>query len=250
VKLTAFALPGQPFGLVPASASRDWMDASVSGFANRCLPLKIANAHGWVLVNPFAFSAVWNGSEAVDAVTVTPDAQPDLPGLPVSHFGHGILTFHIPVLFRTEPGLNLLVTGPFNAPKHAIQPLSGIVETDWAPYTFTMNWRFTAADTPVRFERGEPFCQIMPMPRGLVEEQEPVIRNLQDAPDDNAAFEAWSRSRSQWNADLKVPGTQANRDEWQKAYFQGRDAAGARVESHQTKLKVRPFDVQTEAEQL
>ena len=36
-----------------------------------------------------------------------------------------------------------MVTGPFNQPKDAIQPLTAIVETDWAPFTFTMNWKFT-----------------------------------------------------------------------------------------------------------
>lgn len=250
MNLIAYVLPGHPFGIRPADAARDWMDASASGFANRCLPLMIANAHGWVLVNPVAFSAVWTGSQAYDGVTVTAEGDAAHGGLPVSHFGHGILTFHIPVLFRTEPGINLMVTGPINAPRHGIQPLTGIVETDWAPYSFTMNWKFTAPDLPVRFARGEPICHIMPVPRGLVEEQQPVIRNLHDHAQERDAFEDWSRSRSQWIADAKVPGTQANREEWQKAYFQGRRGDGSRVESHQTKLKVQPFVVDALAREV
>ena len=51
----------------------------------------------------------------------------------VSHFGHGILTFHMPCLFRTEPGVDLMVQGPINRPKDAIAPLSGIIETDGRP---------------------------------------------------------------------------------------------------------------------
>lgn len=247
--LTAYALPGQPFGLHPSDSGRDWMDASASGFANRCLPLKIANAHGWDLVNPYAFTATWSGSDAFDGVRIVPDSEPNTPGLPVSHFGHGILTFHIPVLFRTEPGINLMVMGPINEPKHAIQPLTGIVETDWAPYTFTMNWKFTAANIPVRFEEGEPFCQIMPLARGLIEQQQPVIRNLYDVLDVRETYESWSRSRSQWIADAKVPGTPAHEQEWQKAYFQGRKVDGSRVEGHQTKLKVQPFAVAAAAEE-
>ena len=31
---------------------------------------------------------------------------------PISHFGSGVLTFHVNALFRTEPGINLWVTGP------------------------------------------------------------------------------------------------------------------------------------------
>jgi hypothetical protein len=29
----------------------------------------------------------------------------------ISHFGHGILTFHLPCLFSTEPGAELMVHG-------------------------------------------------------------------------------------------------------------------------------------------
>jgi Family of unknown function (DUF6065) len=93
----------------------------------------------------------------------------------VSHFGHGILTFHIPCLFRTEPGIDLLVQGPVNRPKDAIAPLSGIVETDWAPYTFTMNWQFTRPGIAVRFEKGEPFCHVWPLQRGALQTVEPEV---------------------------------------------------------------------------
>ena len=48
----------------------------------------------------------------------------------ISHFGHGVLTFHVPVISRTERGWDLMVSGPINAPKDATAPLSGVVETD------------------------------------------------------------------------------------------------------------------------
>ena len=31
----------------PAEATREWMTDSPESFAYRCLPLNIANAHGW-----------------------------------------------------------------------------------------------------------------------------------------------------------------------------------------------------------
>ena len=40
-------------------------------------------------------------------------------------------------------GWNTFVTGPMNGIKDGIAPLSGVIETDWSPYSFTMNWRFT-----------------------------------------------------------------------------------------------------------
>ena len=49
-----------------------------------------------------------------------------------STFGSGFITFTIPVLFRTPKGINLRLTGPSNWIKDGVQPLDGIVETDWS----------------------------------------------------------------------------------------------------------------------
>ena len=65
--------------------------------------------------------------------------------------------------------------GPPNHIKDGIQPLAGLVETDWLPFPFTMNWLFTRPGT-VRFEKGEPFCFITLAQDKPLEEFEPVIR--------------------------------------------------------------------------
>ena len=39
-------------------------------WANRCLPLLIANESGWILRNPVAFSARWTGRADSDAITI------------------------------------------------------------------------------------------------------------------------------------------------------------------------------------
>ncbi len=62
ITLTAHAL-GPPADLRPAPARRDWMDESPGGFANRCLPLTIANSHGWEVVGDCGFEALWNGGQ-------------------------------------------------------------------------------------------------------------------------------------------------------------------------------------------
>jgi hypothetical protein len=102
---------------------------------------------------------------------------------PVSHFGSGIVTLHTGYLFETEPGFNMLVSGPPNHRKHGIVPLTGIIETDWSPYTFTMNWAFTDPGVTVRFEAGAPFCTFYPVERGSLEKFEPEIRPLEAAPE-------------------------------------------------------------------
>ena len=57
----------------------------------------------------------------------------------ISHFGSGVLTFHAGYLFRTPPGWAVWARGAPNTVKDGIVPLDGLVETDWLPFTFTMN---------------------------------------------------------------------------------------------------------------
>jgi hypothetical protein len=237
----AYAVPGRALEIRPAPFERDWMDASDQRFAYRCLPLNIANAYGWELLTPSGFTAGWTGGDGLDAILIAGDAGTDAPV--VSVFGRGGLTFHINFLFRTPPGYDLFVTGPINRPKDGISPLSGIVETDWAPFTFTMNWQFTRPNMLLRFEAGEPFCHIFPVRRGEIETMAPEIRDLASDPELEARFQAWSSSRVTFNRDLKVEGSEAHAAKWQKHYYRGQDVAGAATDAdHRTKVRVKPFE--------
>ena len=110
-------------------ATRAWMDATPEAFAYRCLPLNIANAHGWEILSPCGFEAMWDGNSGVGAVTVKPDPGADPQRVPVSLFGQGTVTFHVEGIFRTPPGWNLWITGSPNRAKDAIAPLTGVVES-------------------------------------------------------------------------------------------------------------------------
>src|SRR6202000_3160808 len=90
-------------------------------------------------------------------------------GNAISIFGSGIVTFTLPFLFRTPPGYNLVAQGPTNRPKDGISALSGIIETDWAESTFTMNWMITRPHHPITFAKGEPICMVFPQKRYEVE---------------------------------------------------------------------------------
>jgi hypothetical protein len=241
MKLTAYVLDGNIVDIRPAPLERGWMDSTDQRYAYRCLPLSIANAHGWEILCAAGFTAIWNGGRNLDAVRVTTDEGQAAPAL--GHFGFGILTFHVPCLFRTEPGFDLMVTGPINRPKDAISPLTGIIETDWSPYSFTMNWQFTRPETPVRFERGEPFCHIMPIRRGEIESVEPELRLLSDNAELKQQHENWTANRNRFNADLRRPGSPAQTDRWQKLYHRGVLSGGEAVGTgdHRTRLKLRPF---------
>ena len=238
--LTAYVVEGHELRIRPAPLERAWMDASASRFAYRCLPLNIANAHGWEVLCTAGFSAIWDGQPHTAGIEVKPD--PDTVSPALSHFGEGVLTFHLPCVFRTDPGYDLFVTGPINRPKDGISALSAVVETDWSPYTFTMNWLFTRADHRVRFEKDEPFCHLFPVQRGSLERIEPVARILGSDPDLEREHTAWSASRNSFNQELAESNPDAARQGWQKAYFRGLSPSGDRAtEEHRSKLRLKQF---------
>jgi uncharacterized protein DUF6065 len=236
--LICYAISEEPPALRPAPPTRQWMDESSDAFAYRCLPLSIANGHGWELLNPSAFEATWQGAKDIDGIKITPldGGKP----LATSHFGSGVLTFHIHALFRTLPGVNLWVSGPTNRPKHGIQPLHAVIETDWTYATFTMNWIFTAPGT-VRFERDEPFCFFFPLARGNLNNMEPELLSVSD---DRAVYDgyvSWRAERARFLRQLSIAGTEAHEAGWEKAYFQGRQTDNTKIPDHQTKLRLKPF---------
>jgi hypothetical protein len=242
MKVTAYVLDDHQLDIRPAPVERAWMDASDRRFAYRCLPLAIANAHGWEILCGGGFVARWKGAPTLESITIFADPGSVTPA--VSHFGHGILTFHVPCLFRTEPGVDLWVQGPVNRPKDAIAPLSGIIETDWAPYTFTMNWQFTRPGVAVRFDKGEPICHLWPLRRGALEAVVPEMRPLSEAPALKRQYDEWNASRLSFNAELKRPGSQAQAEKWQKLYHQGlmQDGSAPGVADHRTRLRLKPFN--------
>lgn len=230
-----------PMRLVRAPAARSWMEATGERFANRCLPLLMANQAGWLVLNSHTLCVTWDGGDDISSLHIE-GLQGSEPYPAVSHFGYGILTWNIPYLFRTPPGINLLVRGPANWPKDGAYPLEGLVETDWSMATFTMNWKLTCAGEPILFGLDEPICMIVPQQRGALEAFRPEIRDLESEPEVYNSYLQWSENRRQFLADLGVPGSEAVAMAWQKDYFQGTTPGGKRVTEHQTRLKLRDFD--------
>lgn len=248
MKITCFRTfspeSGGEFEVRPAPSDRRWIDETPQRFAARCLPLLIANSHGWEILFKDSCEVTWNGGNEVDDLSVTTESG--TAAYVASHFGHGILTFVIRGLFRTDPGMNLWVGGPINYFKDGIQPLTGIVETDWSPVTFTMNWKVTRANHPIRFERDEPVCHIFPLPRGLVDEVSPELADLGDDPGLKRDFEHARESRRDFIEKLKNHDPETVAAGWQRDYFRGAFPSGrSPVAGHQTKLQPKPFAVRS-----
>jgi hypothetical protein len=230
--------------IVPAGRWREWMNATTLRYANRCLPLLMANESGWWLLNERSFTATWGGDEHASDMTVEYESGVAPRGRAVSLFGYGILTFEVPWLFRTPPGWSLLVRGPANMPRDGIAPLEGLVETDWSVATFTMNWRFTRPGT-VAFTEGEPFSMILPQRRGVLEDVVPATRAVEAEHETAAGWEAFRRSRHEISVQKfiaeHVPGLNEARDGWESHYFRGRRPDGTAGSDHQTKVRLRSF---------
>ncbi len=242
-ELTAYVIDGHELRIRPAPVERGWMDDSGQRFAYRCLPLNIANAHGWEILCTASFSAIWDGRPSLDAIRIK--TKPGTAAPAMSHFGGGILTFHLPCLFKTDTGVDLFATGPINLPKDGIAPLTGVIETDWSPYTFTMNWMFTRSNQRVRFDVDEPFCHIFPVARGQLESLDPAIRDLSENPALESDYRLWSASRNDFNANLVKPGSKAAEERWQKNYFRGFTPSGQPGgDGHRSKLRLKPFKSQ------
>ncbi|HLH10279.1 MAG TPA: DUF6065 family protein [Methylovirgula sp.] len=225
--------------IAPAHADRDWMDQTNQRYAYRCIPLSIANASGWEILLPRAIEATYFGGHAIEDLKVRCPDGSDPSSLATSHFGHGILTFHTGWLFRTPPGWALWVRGSPNTHRNRIAPLEGLVETDWLSMSFTMNWRFTRPGT-VRFEAGEPFCFITLVAHAALDDVQPRIFDLSEAPALKAEHEAWSESRIKFNADLKSLESEAVAQGWQKTYIRGQTIlGGAPPEFHISKRRLR-----------
>lgn len=226
----------------PASSRREWMDETPESFAYRCLPLNIANAHGWEVRSAVGCAARWDGGTGTDAVEIRLDAGAPPHLGPVSLFGQGVLTFHIAGILRTPPGWNLFVSGPPNAAKDGIAPLSGVIETDWSPFTFTMNWRFTRPGEWIRFEVAEPVAFFFPVQRNALAQFAPKFVPLAANPELAAQFETWTAARNAFHAAVAASPPADPADGWQKHYYRGVDASGCPgAGDHQTKLRTAPW---------
>jgi Family of unknown function (DUF6065) len=238
--ITAYLIHDVPnMRLLPAPIDRQWMDDTNQRFAYRCLPLNIANQMGWMLTCPCTFQAYWYGGPAKTDIEFR--FIDFIDACVSSHFGYGVVTFSLPYLFRTPPGINLWAKGPANQPKDGIQALEGVIETDWATSTFTMNWKFTRPFEWVQFDRGEPIAQLVPVPRGLAESLTPAAPPLASNPDVDGPYRKWEAGRKGFIEGLSARDPDTVKRGWQKDYFQGKTQDGQTFDDHQTRLGVKPF---------
>jgi hypothetical protein len=239
IELTAYRVSTiDNWTLTPAPPRRDWMDQTREKFAYRCLPLVMANHAGWIITSPLSFMATWDGGKHAEGLKLRfPDGEGRNARQINSHFGEGVLTFSLPWLFRTSPGYGLWVRGPSNSYKDGATPLDGIVETDWAPYTFTMNWRITKKNQGVFFQKGEAIAMLIPIPLGMLEDVTPTLREIGEDERLRADFEAFKTGRSGALDKLKATSEAV----WQMDYMRGKGPDGTPAHEHRRAFHLREF---------
>ena len=243
MQLECYPTIGRPPELVPARPERKWMDEFTNRHPYRCLPMTMANSTGWELLCPVGFTATWNGGLAQTDITLRPDHPfPDFVHFASSHFSHGVITLHPGYLFRTPPGWSMWAMGSPNHIKDGIQPLAGLVETDWLPFPFTMNWLFTRPGT-IRFDKGEPFCFITLTQDKPLATFDVVRRQLDADTDLRRQYDAWYRQRAEFNKRVHFQDPDALKEAWQRFYFRGElpDDTGPAPANHVNKRRLKPL---------
>lgn len=246
MKIRAFTHGPMVPELRPARPHRDWMDAFHERHAYRCLPLAIANNFGWEVLSPCDLRIDYDGGYGADAIKVSAeDDYPLLSHFAASNFTRGILTLHTGYIFRTDPDWSLLVTGPINEPKSFMHPLTGVVETDWLPYPFTMNWQLMRAGT-FRLKKGDPFCNLLPVMVEPVAEAEIEIVDGKEEPGLIETMNAFAARRGALISKFDDPDPEKARESWGREYFRGALADGTRATNHFHKLRLaEPVDRRT-----
>jgi Family of unknown function (DUF6065) len=247
MKLLCYALEDFAPKLVAAHPQRGWMDHFPERHAYRCLPLTIANAHGWEALCPAPIEINWNGGREAKDISIR--ALKRLPGgWPVdrfccSHFTSGIVTFYLHYIFRTDPGWDLLATGSFNRWKDNASPLTGVIESDWLPYPFTMNWQILRPGRVI-FEEDEPFCFFFPVKTRALVDCELEIHNLSDNDELSQRHAEFRLSREEYMRQLGVDDNDSRKGgNWQRHYFLGRHPDGTKVDEHLGRIRLKnPVD--------
>lgn len=243
MQLECYPMTSRPPEIVPGRPQRAWMDAFQDRHAYRCLPMTMANSTGWEILCPVGFTAEWNGGVNQSDITITPDHPfPDFDDVVKSHFSQGVLTFHPGYLFRTPEGWSMWAGGPPNHVKDGIAPLAGLVETEWLPFPFTMNWIFTRPGR-IRFVKNEPFCFITLVQDRVLESVEIVQKSLDRHPDLRGQYEAWRARREDFNTKLFRRDPETVKEAWQRYYFKGEMPVETNFspKAHVNKRRLKPL---------
>ena len=223
------------------------MDETTGKYAYRCLPLSMANQTGWNLYATEDFVVNYNGGQHQRDLSI--NFEEGAKEFVTSTFGAGIFTIHTGLLFRTEPEWDMLVTGPINEPNPLATALTGVVETHWCDFTFTMNYKMNSPGW-FRWDKRIPLCQIIPIPHDY-SNIETEFEHISVDPDQEKRYKQWADSRNQIvrevrdlydkGEDGEIVKSGQPKTEWEKNYYSGKRKTGERIANHNIKRTFPKF---------
>lgn len=123
--------------------------------------------------------------------------------------------------------------------------MEGLVETDWAVMTFTMNWQITRPGVPIRWEAGEPVCLLVPQRRGDLEAIRPRFEPFHAAPETKALVQLALQQRRELRRRQEIVHraglVRRGRDAFERLYFRGRYPDGRAAPHHRATVRLHPF---------
>ncbi len=221
--------------IVKSTPKRQWMDSTQEKYAYRCLPMSIVNQCSWDVLCPSEIKASWNGGNGVSDITIEYPNGTHFQ-FAKSEFGYGILTFHTDFIITTNDTNCIYCKGPANLHKKNIQPLEGIIETFWLPFTFTMNWKFEEPGE-ISFEKDEIMFSFFPVDLNYIENFDILKRPINLEPSLRAKYETYADSRTKH---IEVGNTEG--ESWQKYYMKGVcPFSNKKAKGHKSKINLKDF---------
>lgn len=213
-----------------AKSRRDWMDNTTDKHPYKCIPITRANAHGWTIRLPHDIIVQWDGGDQPGNLQILEGHYMDNGiGLVDTSLGSGVLSFHPGMLVKTPKPYNLYVTGAPNELVKGAVPLTGVVETWWSPYTFTMNWKIRYVNRPVLFPKGLGYVHFFPINSVELEEWSTTVKPVEE--------HVHYKEYIEWSADRA-----ANPQKRHDYYKHGVDPSGCPIadpEFHKLKLSLQ-----------
>lgn len=211
--------------ITSAPLKREWLNKPEQKYGYQCQPMVAANQMGWHILSSSEIIINWNGGQSTKDVFIQ-EVNSDINYNSVaSHFSVGIVTFSFPFVIKTPPGWGIWVGPPSNEWINNMEGLQGIVETNWLPFTFTMNWKILEENKTIVIPKHFPIAKMVPFPLNLNEKINLVHKDLVDYPDFNKKYKDYSNSRSQFNKHLKEIPNNPDSSTVQGFYKRGTDAS-------------------------
>jgi hypothetical protein len=107
-----------------------------------------------------------------------------------------LFKLHLPYIWRTPPGLDILFLPLLNRMSHGLEVQSGLVETDW--YTNPVNLILRKPPQPAHIESGAPVAQAIPIARETRETLiQPVAEHSRLMRETRKGLAEWRRQHTQ-----------------------------------------------------